>query len=86
MVAREALSSLDQSQMDTALVGHGIPPGLLILKSIAGSSKLTDLHNIRLNLDTAALYLLRLLSLTPDAGHLADVTKGKMTENAFKYR
>lgn len=39
-----------------------VPAGLKILHSLASSTSLTALRNIRFNLDTAALYLLKLLS------------------------
>ncbi len=62
------------------------PAFLLIMKSIGETSKMGDLHTIRMNLDTAALYLLRLLGEKPAKGQLSEATGGKLCDDAFQYR
>lgn len=61
-------------------------PALLILRSLADATKLTDEQNLRFNLDTAAMYLLRLLSESPREGHLADLKAGTLLDDALQYR
>lgn len=61
-------------------------PGLLILRSLADATKLTDERNLRFNLDTAAMYLLRLLSESPEQGYLTDLKAGSLVDDALQYR
>lgn len=65
---------------------HVIPAGLRILRSLAEGTALTDRENIRFNLDTAAIYLLRILSETPQSGQLAEVRVGRVVDDAIQYR
>lgn len=63
-------------------------PGLKILHSLASGTSLTALRNMRFNLDTAALYLLKLLS---EASFDPQVSQkesdgGKEVERIIKYR
>lgn len=60
---------------DVELPPTPIPAGLRILKSIARTSHLGILENILFNMDTAALYLSRIMCDSPGAGYLPDVTR-----------
>ncbi len=62
------------------------PAFLLIMKSVGENSKMGDLYTIRLNFDTAALYLLRLLGEKPEEGQLSEASGGKLCDEAFQYR
>lgn len=61
-------------------------PALLILRSLADATKLTDEMNLRFNLDTAAIYLLRLLSGSPEEGQLVDLKAGTLFDDLLQYR
>ncbi len=72
-LVRGACFAAKNHQPVPALEGtaSGLPAGLMILRSLAEATALTDRENIRFNLDTAAIYLLRILSESPENGQLA---------------
>lgn len=84
--AHEALQSFDWSQLQENSEDDDASPALRILRSIAETTMLADLRNIRFNLDMAALYLLRLLTESRQGSDIGIARSGKMTDDAFQYR
>ncbi len=86
--ARAAAKSINMSTTQEAVddASARIPTGLSILKSMAECTMLGDLQNIRFNLDAAAMYLLRLLSESPDDGKLHDLKGGYLFNDAVEHR
>lgn len=84
--ARHSLASLDPPQSSSEAAASQLPAGLRILRSLAEGTVLSDLENICFNLDTAAMYLVRMLSETPDPGHLVEIRGGNFTDDVIAYR
>ena len=62
------------------------PAGMKIIQSLGSNTVLTDLKNILFNLDTAALYLVKILGETPSALPRKESEKAKYIDSAIRYR
>lgn len=91
-LARNSLASQDpprpasDSTPASLASESGIPTALRILRSVAEGTALGDLENIYFNLDSAAMYLVRLLSEPSECGRLADLASGNFAEEVIAYR